>query len=342
MAKCARIVGTGSYLPKQKVTNQEIEDMVRNFDLQRAGMPFVQWVEQLTGIKTRYFVKDEDAETMAANASLLALEAAKMEASDIDFIIVSTLTPARDVPNIACTLGHLIGARKAGAFPLNTACAGFVYALSMAYSLIKSEVYKNILVASTEALSRVTDYDDPSTAVLFSDGAGAAILQASEKGGICSPPYMSSDFTEHFDLKNVDCLNPSLRIKKQGREFIPRHTLHMMGGPRVLRRAVNAMVDALMKALDQSPYKLKDLDVIIPHQANQRITQGLIERLKVPSKKVCQIIDAIGNTSGATIAIGLDMAIRGKAGDTKINRGSKVGLTAVGGGYSLGALVFEY
>ncbi len=341
MARCARIVGTGSYFPKQRVTNEEIESMVRNFDIQRAGMPFVQWVEKLTGINTRFFVKEEDAETMAANASLVALEAAELDASDIDFIIVSSFTPTRDVPNIACTLGHLIGARKAGGFPLNTACAGFVYSLAMAYSLIKSDIYKNILVTSTEALTRVVDYDDPSTAVLFSDGAGAAILQASEKGGICSPPYLSSDFTEHFDLKNADTLLPAERIKRHGREFIPRHTLHMMGGPRVLRRAVNAMADALMKALDQSPYELKDLDMIIPHQANQRITLGLIEKLQVPPKKVLQIIDVIGNNSGATVAIGLDMAIRGKAGNTKINSGDKIGLTAVGGGYSIGALVFE-
>ncbi len=342
MAKCAKIVGTGSYLPKWQVSNEQIEKMVRNFDPQKAGMPFTQWVEQVTGIKNRQFVKDEDTETMAAYASRQALEAAAMKASDIDFIIVSSFTPTRDIPNLACSLGHLIGAKSVGGFPLNTACAGFVYGLSLGYALIKSEIYRNILVVSSETLSRITDYGDPATAVLFADGAGAAILQVSEKGGICSPPYLSSEFTDHFELKNSDVVNPRERVEIKGEEFVPHSTVHMPGGPRVLRKAVNGMAEALLKALEQSPYKLEDLDAIIPHQANRRITYGLIEKLGVPKEKVCRVINVIGNTSGASVAISLDMAIRGEAGDLKINPGDLVGLTAIGGGYSIGAIIFEY
>ena len=342
MAKCAKIVGTGSYLPKRRVSNEEMEKMVRNFDYEKAGMPFPQWVEKVTGIKDRYFVEDEDTETMAACASRQALEAAGMKAKDIDFIIVSSFTPTREIPNIACSLGHLIGAEDIGGFPLNTACAGFVYALSMGYSLIRSGIYKNILVVSSETLSRVTDYGDPTTAVLFADGAGAAILTACESGGICSPPYLSSIFTDHFDLKNANVANSSQRKEINGQEFIPRASLHMPGGPQVLRKAVKTMAHALLKSLEQSPYSLEDLDVIIPHQANLRITYGLIEKLGVSKDKVCRVIDVIGNTSGASVAISLDMAIRGNAGDVKINRGDKVGLTAIGGGYSVGAIVFEY
>lgn len=144
MSKCAKIIGTGSYLPKQKISNEHIQKMVRNFDLQRAGMPFTRWVEKVTGIKTRCFVQDEDAEMMAAQASQRALEAAGMEASDLDFIIVSSFTPTRDIPNFACSVGHMIRADGVGGFPLNTACAGFVYALSVAYAFIKSEIYTNI------------------------------------------------------------------------------------------------------------------------------------------------------------------------------------------------------
>lgn len=342
MAKCAKVIGTGSYLPKRRISNEQIEKMVRNFDPQRAGMPFTQWVEQVTGIKNRYFVQDEDTETMAAEAARLALQAAKMKAQDLDFIIVSSFTPSRDIPNLACSLSHLIGAYGVGGFPINNACAGFVYALAMGYALIKSDLYKNILVVSSETLSRVTDYGDPTTAVLFADGAGAAILQAAEEGGICSPPYLGSIFTDHFILKNADTTPPQEIIKMQDQEFVGRSTLHMPGGPKVLRKAVNGMAEALLKALESSPYKLEDLDVIIPHQANRRITYGLIEKLGVSQNKVCRIIDEIGNTSGASVAISLDLAIRGQVKDVKINPGDKVGLTAIGGGYSLGALIFKY
>jgi len=342
MANCARIAGTGSYLPKRQVSNEEIEKIIRNFDQKKAGMPFSQWVEKVTGIKLRNFVEDEDTETMAALASQRALEAAGMKASEIDFIIVSSFTPTRDIPNLACSLGHLIGAEGVGGFPLNTACAGFVYALSMGYALIKSEIYNNILVVSSETLSRVTDYGDPTTAVLFADGAGAAILQAADSGGICSRPFLASEFTEHFDLRNADATSPEKILKTETTEAFQRSTLHMPGGPRVLRKAVNGMAEALLKALEQSPYELKELDVIIPHQANRRITYGLIEKLGVSKKKVCRVIDVIGNTSGASVAISLDMAIRGEAGEVRIKRGDKVGLTAIGGGYSIGAVVLQY
>lgn len=342
MAKCARIIGTGSYLPRLRVDNKQIRKMVRNFDAQRAGMPFCEWVERVTGIKTRYFVKDEDTESMAACASLRALEAAKMKPDEIDFIIASSFTPVKDIPNLACSLGHLIGAEKVGGFPLNTACAGFIYALSIGYALIKSDIYRNILVVSSETLSRITDYGDPTTAVLFADGAGAAILQASDEKGICSPGYLSSDFTGHFDLKNSDTSNLQEIINMQGQEFVPRSTLHMPGGPRVLRKAINGMAEALLKALEQSPYRLEDLDVIIPHQANRRITYGLIEKLGIVKDRVCRVIDMIGNTSGASVAISLDMIVRGKIKDIKIKPGDKVGLTAIGGGYSAGAIIFEY
>lgn len=342
MARCAKIIGTGSFLPEQKISNEEIEHMVSNFDPERAGIPFAQWVEKVTGIKTRRFVQEEDTEMMAAEASRIALETAGMEASEIEFIVVSSFTPTRHIPNLACTIGHMIGATGVGGFPLNTACAGFVYALAIAYSMIKSEIYSNILVVSAEALSRVIDFGDPSTAVLFADGAGAVVLQASEDRGICSPPCLISDFSDHIYLYNSNTVHPRDRIKNQGKEFLPRHMIHMPGGPNVLKRAVNGMAEVLYKALEMSPYELDDLDVIIPHQANLRIADGLIKKLGVHENKVCRVIRWIGNTSGASVAISLDMAIRGQVDNLKIERGNKVGLTAIAGGYSAGALVFEY
>jgi 3-oxoacyl-[acyl-carrier-protein] synthase-3 len=342
MAKCAKIAGTGSFLPNQIISNEKIEGMVSNFDAERAGMPFTQWVEKVTGIKRRRFVREEDTEMMAAEASKIALETAGMKAADLDFLIVSSFTPTRDIPNLACTVGHMIGADGVGGFPLNTACAGFIYALSVAYSLIKSEIYSNILVVSAETLSRVIDFGDPSTAVLFADGAGAAVLQASDEGGISSPPYLMSDFSDHIHLFNSDTVHPSERIESQGKEYLPRNMIYMPGGPHVLKRAVNGMADVLYKALEMSPYELDDLDVIIPHQANLRIADGLIKKMGVSEDKVCRVIRSIGNTSGASVAISLDMAIRGEVDSLKIDRGSKVGLTAIAGGYSAGALVFEY
>ncbi|UCE41845.1 MAG: beta-ketoacyl-ACP synthase 3 [Candidatus Aminicenantes bacterium] len=342
MSKCAKIVGTGSYLPKQKISNEKIENMVSNFDPERAAMPFTQWVEKVTGIKTRCFVESEDTEMMAAEASQKALEAAGMKAANLDFIVASSFTPTRDIPNLACTVGHMIGADGVGGFPLNTACAGFVYALAVAYALIRSEIYSNILVVSSETLSRVVDFGDPSTAVLFADGAGAAVLQASDEGGICSSPCLISDYSDHIYIKNADAAPPQERIKSQGKEYVPRDMIHMPGGPHVLKRAVNGMAEVLHKALDLSPYELEDLDVIIPHQANLRIADGLIKKLGVPEEKVCRVIHSIGNTSGASVAISLDMAIRGEVDNLKINPGDLVGLTAIAGGYSAGAIVFEY
>lgn len=342
MAKCARITGTGSYLPKRQLSNEQLKEIVHNFDEARAGRPFAEWVEQVTGIKTRQFVDDEDTESMAAEAAKKAIEAAELKPSDIDFIIVSSFTPTHDIPNLACTVGHLIGAGGAGGFPLNAACAGFVYALSVGYSLIRSEIYRNVLIISSDTLSRVTDYNDPTTAVLFADGAGAAVLQAAERGGICSPPYLRSSFAEHFDLKNSNTSKCEDIRTIENKEFVPHGMLRMPGGPRVLRKAVNGMADALLKALEKSPYELSELDAIVPHQANRRITHALIEKLGVSKEKVCQVVDVIGNTSGASVAISLDMAVRGVTDTVKIKRGSKVGLTAIGGGYSIGALVFEY
>lgn len=342
MSVCARIIGTGSYLPKRKITNEQIEKMVSNFDPERAGMPFPQWVERVTGIRTRYFVEDEDTESMTAKAGQKALEAAGLKATDLDFIIISSFTPTRDIPNLACSVIHLLGAGNIGGFPLNTACAGFIYALSMGYVLIKAGMYKNILVASAETLTKVTNYGDPTTAVLFADGAGAVVIQAADEGGICSQPYLSSEITEHFDLKNANTTPFEKRTGDEGCELVPHNKIHMPGGPQVLRRAVNGMGQALLEALEKSPYELEDLDVIIPHQANRRITDGLVEKLGIPEEKVCRTIDLIGNTSGSTIAISLDMAVRGKLNGVQIKPGDIVGLTAVGAGYSIGAIVFEY
>lgn len=331
MKKTARIIGTGSYLPKKLVTNETLETLVKNFNIERAGMPFVQWAEEMTGIKERYYVEDETAETMGAFAAEKAIEAAGTTPNDLDFIIASSFTPSQAIPNLACSIGHLIGTKNIGSFPLNTACAGFIYALSIAYSFITTGVHKRILVVATEVLSKVTNYADPRTAVLFGDGAGAVVLEAAENGGISSPSYLGSEYSRHFELNNPNILDP-----------IQPCYVKMPGGPRVLRKAINAMAEAVFHALKQSPYKLEDVDYIIPHQANQRITNGLIEKLNVSPDKVCTTIEKFGNTSGASVAIALDKLVRGELEGYSLNRGDKIVLTAVGAGYTLAALVLEY
>lgn len=342
MNKRARIAGTGSYLPKKRVTNKMLEGMVKNFDAGRAGMPFVQWAEVMTGIKERYYVEDESAETMGAYAGKEAIEAAGMKPEDLDFIIISSFTPSHDVPNLASSISHLIGTKNIGGFLLNTACAGFIYGLSIGYSLITTGVYKRILVVATEVLSRVTDYSDPKTAVLFGDGAGAVVLEASQESGISSPFYLSNEYSPHFELNNPNMAGAREILTVEGKEYIQRCYVKMPGGPRVLRRAVNAMAEAVMRVLERSPYTLEDIDYIIPHQANKRIINGLIEKLSIDPRKVCTTIEKFGNTSGASVPIALDKMARGQLEGYHLKKGDKIVLTAVGAGYTVAGLVLEY
>ncbi|OGS21439.1 MAG: hypothetical protein A3J83_08490 [Elusimicrobia bacterium RIFOXYA2_FULL_40_6] len=327
--KHARIAGTGSYLPKKMMTNEELEGLVKNFSAERAKMSFCEWTEKVTGIKTRYFIQDETVEFMAAEASKKAMEAANIKPEEIDFIVAASFTPSMKVPNLACSVSDKIGNGNIPGFVLNTACAGFIYALDDAFYRIRSGNYKNILVVASEALTRATDFNDPTTAVLFADGAGAVILQASDTGGIAGFPYLKADYSaDHLALISANKGEPNY--------------IKMGGGPRVLKRAINAMAEAAEKALERTPYKMADINWVIPHQANGRIVEGLAEKLNVPMDKMCLTVDRFGNTSAATIPLALDKAVRGELEKYKIKRGDKLILTSVGGGYAIGAVVLEY
>lgn len=324
----ARIAGTGSYLPGRPVTNAELERRVQGFDQAKAGMPFAEWAVKVTGIKTRHFSETESAEAMAVKASRQALAAAGIRPDQVDFIIGGTFTPEKDIPNFACSVAEGLGHLKAGGIPVNAACAGFIYGLSLAYALIKADLYRNVLVVSAERLSRLTDFADPRTAVLFGDGAGAAVVQASTERKIF-PPFLGSDFSPHIALDNADALAPYAKT------FI-----QMPGGPHVLRRAVDSMERAGMEALKQVPCQLADVAYVIPHQANGRIVQALTERLGEQPERVAYTVEQFGNTSGATVPIALDKALRGELG-VSLKPGDKVLLTAIGGGYTVGAMVVE-
>ncbi|MBA2123773.1 hypothetical protein B9J78_02375 [bacterium Unc6] len=336
----ARIAGVGSYLPKRCVSNGHLKGMIRGFDEAKAGMPFEEWVENMTGIGERYYIsEEEDIETMGEEASRKAIEDANLKIQDIEFLILTSFTQKREIPNSACSLAHRLGLDTIPAFPLNTACAGFLYGMAIAYSFIKSGWYKNILIVSAECLSRAIDPDDPRVAVLLGDGAGAAVLQVSSETGICSQPFIGSLYSDHLEYLNSD-----FQIAKDigGINYIKKSYLKMPGGPQVLRRAVNSMSEAAICALSKSPWSAEDIDYLIPHQANARIIDGVAEKLNFPKEKVISIIKDMGNNSSATIPITLEMAVHGKIQGKNIKRKDKLLFTTVGGGYSVASVVMEY
>ena len=341
--RTAQIIGTGSYLPQRVVTNQALKEMVGNFtsDRARASLAkkgidvealseaelFDEWIKRVTGIRQRHLSAGRnspsgDTEELAFQAAKEAMQVAGVEAGDIEFVLAASFTPQFVIPNLACSIAHLIGAKEIGGFVLNTACTGFIDALGDAYYRIRSGEYETILVVAVEILSKVTDYNDPTTAVLFADGAGAAVVQAAESGIV--------SFYSEFDY-SADHI-----ILEEG------GLLRMSGGPLVQRRAVNAMAKAALSCLDKSPYELKDIDYVIPHQANERITRALAKKLDLPMEKFCVTIDRYGNTSASSVAIALDKAVKGEIEGYHIERGKRILLTGVGGGYTLSGMVIDY
>lgn len=347
----ARIAGTGSFLPPHRVDNYELfgRDGIReNFDVARArkslGDPeelealspaevFDRWARQVTGIEERRVVTPGDGlttEDLCVEASRGALEAAGMEASDLDNIVVATVTPREGVPNAACTVAARLGIPRVGGHTVNAACAGFVYALASGYAEIRSGMAETVLVIAGDALSHITDYTDPKTAVLFADGAGAAVLTRSEDGeGVLGPPYTESDYApEHLYLRG------------QGWESAeePEPKLHMGGGPRVLRNAIHAMARVAERAMESAGLSWEEVHYVVPHQANLRITTGLERHLSLPEGRVVHTIQRYGNLSASTVGVTLDEVIRGEHGPRPDP--TRIVLTAVGGGYtSAGAVV---
>jgi 3-oxoacyl-[acyl-carrier-protein] synthase III len=349
--RTARISGTGSFLPPYAQDNHELfamESIRRAFDVERArgslrdvpdaadlspGEVFDRWARQVTGIRERRITRPGDGlttEEMCGRAAREALGSAGIEPADLDLIVVATVSPSDTVPNAACTVARLLGVPHVGGFALNGACTGFVHALSSAYAFIRSGVADTVLAVSGDTLTRITDFDDPTTAVLFSDGASAAVLTPSRKEGFVGPPLLSAEYArEHLYLVG------------QGWETAeePDPKLRMGGGPRVLRRAILAMEDAASRALAAAGTGWDEVDLVIPHQANLRITRGLEAHLDLPRGRVIHTIERYGNCSAATVGIALDETVRGKHGP--LPRPARVVLTAVGGGYTTAAAVVD-
>ncbi len=348
----ARIAGSGSYVPDTRLDNFELFalDSIRaGFDVERARAAlrgventealtaeqvFDQWSRQVTGIRERRILTPDSGlttEYMCAQASLRALEAADMEPGDLDLILVATLTENDTVPNPACTVASMIGAPRLGGYTLNAACAGFVYGVITGWASIRVGLARNVLVVSGDALSRVVDYTDVTTAVLFGDGAGAVVLQPSENGdGVLGIPAFSGEFARD-----------PLYLVGQGweTEEEPVPALRMLGGPRILRNAIVAMADLADRTLKAADRSWADVHVLIPHQANLRITKGLEKHVDLPNGRVIHNIEGYGNMSASTVPITLDEVLRGVHGE--LPNPALIVLTAIGGGYTTSAVAIE-
>lgn len=348
----ARITGSGSFLPEKRLDNYalyEMESIRRAFDLERARSAlrdgegtdelnpeevFHRWALQVTGIRERRVLDPETGmrtEQMCAEAARRALEVAGLEPGDLDLIIVGSVTPSDEVPNMACTVAELLGVPRLGGYTLNAACAAFVYAVAAGWSAIRSGLARRVLVIAGDALSRITDYEDPKTAVLFGDGAGAVVLEAARRDdGVLGTPYLGGDydrdplFLEGRSWMEEDEPNPKLR---------------MGGGPQILRQAIGSMAEAADRALQTTGRGWDEVDLVIPHQANLRITRGLEKQLRMSRGRVLHTIQEYGNMSASTVGVTLDEALRGRHGP--LPDPALIVLTAVGGGYTTGGIVIR-
>ena len=324
MRRFSRITGTGSYLPPRRVTNADLATELAGRGVETSD----QWIVERTGIQARHFAAPEVASSdLALEASNRAIDAAGCSAADIDLIIVATSTPDMVFPSTASILQHKLGIAGCPAFDLQAVCSGFVYALTVADSMIKTGVARRALVVGSEVFSRILDFNDRTTCVLFGDGAGAVVLEASDATGI-----LATDL--HADGKYVDILCVPGTVS--GGRAIGDPTLKM-DGQAVFKLAVSVLADAALATLANAGMTVADIDWLIPHQANIRIMQSTARKLKLPMDKVIVTVAEHGNTSAASIPLALDDSVR--AG--KVKRGDTVLLEGVGGGFTWGAVLLK-
>ncbi len=321
------ILGTGACLPERVLTNHDLEKMVDTSD---------EWIRARTGIETRHISGPGDyTYVIAAKAGQKALDMAGLGAADIDGIIVATVSSHMLMPSCACFVQAELGADKAFAYDLNAACSGFVYALHMAEKYIAADVNAKMLVIGAETLSSRVDWRDRNTCILFGDGAGAVVLGAStnpDRGVICSRLYSDGRLWQLLHMHTAESLNPDLKV-----DGWPGCHL-VMEGKEVFKHAVNAMEDAVRELFDTADVNSDDLALLIPHQANVRILNKLIDRLDIPREKIVINAPRYGNTSAASIPIALDEANRGG----RLASGDLVALCAFGGGFTWGASLLKW
>ena len=321
----SRILGTGSYLPGDRVSNQALADRLAQDGIETSH----DWIVERTGIHARHFAgPDTTSSDLALPAARAALEAAGVSAEEIDLIIVATSTPDMVFPSTACLLQQKLGIHGCPAFDVQAVCSGFVYALTVADSMIKSGAATKALVVGAEVFSRILDFKDRTTCVLFGDGAGAVVLGASDTPGI-----LASEL--HADGRHVDILCTPGTVS--GGEVLG-HPLLKMDGQAVFKLAVGVLDKVARSVLEKAGRTDADIDWLIPHQANIRIMQGTAKKLKMSLDKLIVTVDEHGNTSAASIPLAFDAAVR----SGKIQRGDTVMLEGVGGGFTWGAVLLDF
>lgn len=314
MNKFARIIGTGSYLPPTVVTNDDLSKTIDTTD---------EWITTRTGIKQRRRVTTESTCDLAEIASNKALEMAGIDASELDLIILATTTPDKIFPATATMLQKAIGA-NCPAFDLQSVCAGFIFALTTAEQYIKTGAANKVLVVGSETLSRIVDWSDRSTAILFGDGAGAVVLSGSEETGILhSKLFSDGNYLSSLQVNN---------------NFINETGVIEMAGNEVFKIAVSRLSQLAADTLEAVDMDPEELDWMVPHQANIRIISSVAKRIKTPMDKVIVTLENHGNTSAASIPLALDTAVR----DGRIKKGDKLLMEGIGGGFSWGSVLVQY
>ena len=320
----ARIAGTGSYLPEKVLTNADLAEFVDTSD---------EWIVSRTGIRERHVAAEgETTGDLAYHAAVRALEAAGVDASELDLIVLGTTTPDLIFPSTACLLQHRLGANGCPAFDVNAACSGFVYALSVADKFIRTGASRTALVVGAETLTRMLDWNDRSTCVLFGDGAGAVVLKADSESGILST-HLHADGGKKELLWNPVGVSTGFKLDEPN-----AGVKVMMTGNEVFKHAVKALDSVVEETLEANGLDRHEIDWLIPHQANLRIIEATAKRLDMPMDRVVVTVDKHGNTSSGSVPLALDAAVR----EGKIQRGQLVLLEAFGGGFTWGSALLRY
>jgi len=321
------ITGLGSYVPQKILTNQDLERLVDTSD---------EWIKSRTGISQRRIAAEEEATSdLAFHAALAALEDARLPAEDLDLIIVATCTPDMLFPSTACLLAEKLGVRGKPAFDMEAACTGFIYGLTVGSQLICSGLYHNVLVVGAETISRIIDWEDRNTCVIFGDGAGAAVLQPVEDGKGMLSYYLGADGSGGELLK----VPAGCSAMPASHDTVSKKLHYVqMSGNEVFKFAVRTMGDAALQSLEKAGLTKEDVDYVIPHQANLRIVDAAMKRLDLPPEKALNNIHKYGNMSSASIPVSLDEAYR----NNRFKLGDVIVLVSFGGGLTWGSVVMKW